>query len=101
MTTDDPHDHDVNPFEAPKLPEPDRPKSLLKRVLPHVFVLVGLFVALVVGVVSGFATCASVAVIDGDLLPLGAFLGMIVTPVVVVSIYRWSVRISESIRDDG
>jgi hypothetical protein len=83
------------------MPKPDRPKSLLKRVLPHVFVLVGLFVVLVVGVISGFATCASVAVIDGDLLPLGALLGMIVTAVVVVSIYRWSVRVGESIRDNG
>ena len=83
------------------MPEPDRPKSLLKRLLPNVFVLAGLFVALVVGVISGFATCASVAVINGDLLPLGALLGMIVTAIVVVSIYRWSVRVGESSRDNG
>lgn len=98
----DDHSHDVNPFEAPQLPEPDRPKSLLKRLLPHLFAIFGLLVALVVGVVSGFVSCLGVVVVfSGALLPLGALLGMIVTAVVVVSIYRWSLRVSESIRDQG
>lgn len=83
------------------MPEPDRQKSLLKRLLPHLFAIFGLLVALVVGVISGFVSCLGVVVFYGSPLPLGALLGMIVTAVVVVSIYRWSLRVSESIRDQG
>ena len=82
------------------MPEPDRPKSLLKRALPHVLMLIGLCVALVVGVISGCVSCLGVVVFGDALLPVGALLGMIVTAIVVVLIYRWSVRVSESIREE-
>jgi hypothetical protein len=101
VTTDGFRNHDMNPFEALKLPEPERPTSLLKRVLPHVVMLMGLFVALVVGVISGCVSCLGVVVFGDALLPLGALLGMVVTAVVVVSIYRWSVQVSDSLRNNG
>lgn len=61
----------------------------------------GLLVALVVGVFSGCVSCLGVVVFGDSLLPLGALLGMVVTAVVVVSIYRWAVQVSESFRDNG